>query len=191
MHFFIFNYKMATIHRLLIRNIFEFNYLYLFFLSLFIRRELYIYVCAFILFVIVKRDNILFLSASDWIDYTIINIWYYENIHIIFWGYIIASHVYLWLQDLLRFRYLHKFVVSFGQGSRETLRDLEKNRVSLQKEVYTGIFIPNVAMNQCHEYDETTTLIWLYIRRMFLIYDESFFYPIGHSKLLHFTKNYY
>lgn len=55
---------------------------------------------------------------------------------------VLINYVRLWLQDLLRFRYLHKFVVSFGQGSRETLQDLVKNRVSLQKELYTGSFYP-------------------------------------------------
>ena len=42
---------------------------------------------------------------------------------------------------------------------RNIARYREENRISLQKELYTGIFIPNVAMNQCHEYDETTTLV--------------------------------
>lgn len=99
------------------------------------------------------------------------------------------SHVYLWLQDLLRFCYLHKFVVSFGQGSRETLRDLEKNRVFLQKEVYTDIFIPNVAMNQCHEYDETITLVcYIFVGSFWSM--TKIFDIIDHSKLLHFIKNY-
>lgn len=145
----------------------------------------------FILVCYRKWNNILFLLANDWINCTIINIWYYENICAIFWEYVIAI-VYLWLQDLLRFRYLHKFVVSFGQGSRETLRDLEKNRVSLQKEVYTDIFIPNVAMNQCHEYDETITLVcYIFVGYFWSMTKLIFFlYIIDHSKLLHFIKNY-
>lgn len=102
----------------------------------------------------------------------------------------LSRYIVLRLQDLLRFRYLHKFVVSFGQGSRETLQDLEKNRVSLQKEFYTGIFIPNVTMNQCREYDETITLVCYYTFVGYFRSTTKILYTFGCSKILHFVKTF-
>lgn len=144
----------------------------------------------FILVCYRKWNNILFLLANDWINCTIINIWYYENICAIFWEYVIAI-VYLWLQDLLRFLFTQVRCKFWTRVQRNIAGSREKSRILTKRSLYRH-FYPQCRYEPMPRIRRNDNARLLYIRRIFLIYDKIniFLYIIDHSKLLHFIKNY-